>query len=72
MNRVLKMLIVVVPATAWLFVGPEILQAQGVSNRFADLLAFTPSIFAISWVTSWNRDFMACEYRAWKHLLNRH
>ncbi len=71
MNKILKMLIVVIAATVWLFVGPEFLEAQGTPEKITEILTFVPSIIAIVWVTSWNQNFMACEYRAWRRIFGK-
>ena len=71
MNKTFKILGIAVAAAAWLIVGPEFLEAQGVSTKIADLLTFTPSIIAIILVTSGNRNFMACEYRAWRRIFGK-
>ena len=58
-------------AAAWLMKGPDILQGLALPTKAVDLLVYLPAIAVIFTITVINKNFMRCEYRAWRRIFGK-
>ena len=57
-------------AAAWLIIGPDLLQNWGLPPKAADILSLVPAMVLIFGSTH-NKNFMRCEYKAWKKIFGK-
>jgi hypothetical protein len=56
---------------AWLIAGPDILSSFGASEKLTKLLTLPIAFIAFVWIVSSDKNFIACERRAFKRLIGK-
>ncbi len=55
----------------WLIVGPGMLSGFSLPEKVEFVLVNGPALLFSFWLVSNNRNFMRCEYRAWKRIFGK-
>lgn len=69
-NKSFMILGAAVLAAAWMIGGPDVLQRFNWHPKVIDIATMIPAITVFFWSISGNKNFLACERRAFKKLLN--
>lgn len=69
-NRSFLILGAAICAAAWMIGGPDALQRFNWHPKVVELLVWIPAMTVFFWSISGNKNFIACERRAFKKLLN--
>jgi len=70
-NRTFLILGTSILAAAWLIKGPDILQGLAMPTKAVDLLVYMPAMVLVFIMAGLNRNFMRCEYRAWRRIFGK-